>query len=73
MAIMFTGRTKQARLDLAPSVAYAFLDYRAEECFTRAGFADPTDEDPTVTYPVGSLKIDPETTFAGTTTRVLED
>lgn len=59
-----TGVTKHGRLIIAPNVATAFDDEHAEDYFVAAGWAEDSDEDPVVIYPVGSVKIDPNTVFA---------
>ena len=72
MTIQFKERFKHGRLDLLPGVPMAFEDARAEEYFVAVGAAEATDVEPVVTYPVGSVEIDPATVFTGTNTRVLE-
>jgi hypothetical protein len=72
MPIKFKDRTKHDRLDIMPGVSVAFEDDRAEEYFIAAEMAEETDDEPVVTYPEGSVTIDPETTRADTGARVLE-
>lgn len=72
MTIQFKERFKHGRLDLLPGVPMAFEDDRAEEYFIAAGAAEATSAEPVAIYPVGSVEIDPETVFTGTSTRVLE-
>jgi hypothetical protein len=66
MTVKFTGPsvTKQDRLVIAPTVPTAFEDDHAEEYFVSMGWAEETNEDPVVTYPEGSVNIDPKAIFA---------
>lgn len=64
MAIKFIEPVKQDRLSLQAGVALGFEDPRAEEYFLVMGWATETTETPLFTYPVGSVTIDPEATFA---------
>ncbi|WP_293875551.1 hypothetical protein [Sphingomonas sp. UBA978] len=63
MAIKFTSPTKHGATTFVPSVALAFEDKDAEPYFIAAGFAEATDDEPVMTYPVGEVDIDPETVF----------
>ena len=71
MTIVFHGRTKHGPLDLLPGVPVAFEDVDAAPYFIAAGWAVETDEDPVVTYDIGTIDIDPDTVFAETGKRVL--
>jgi hypothetical protein len=64
MSVIFKTRTKHDRLDLLPTIPLAFADEGAETYFISAGFADPTTLAPLVTYPKGSVHVDPMTIHA---------
>lgn len=64
MAIKFKSLTRHGSLAFSPLLATAFEDDRAEDYFVAAGWAERTDEPPLVTYPVGSVEVDPSTVFA---------
>lgn len=66
MAVKFSGPTKQGVNTFVPGVALAFDDTDAEPYFIAAGWASDTDDAPVMTYPVGTVHIDPGTVFAGT-------
>jgi hypothetical protein len=66
MAVYFKpelGVIKQDRLLLAPSVSTAFNDEHAEDYFIAMGWATETNDEPTVTYPEGSVTVDPKVVF----------
>ena len=64
MSIIFTGPTKHGAQTFAPSVPLAFEDEGAEDYFKAAGWAEPTKEEAVMTYPAGTVEIDPTTVFA---------
>lgn len=63
MAIKFSGPTRHGHHTFAPTIALAFDDEDAETYFVKAGFAEATNDEPVMTYPAGSVEIDPETVF----------
>lgn len=73
MTIKFTGPTRHGTHTFPPGVALAFEDPGAEEYFCKADFAKESSAEPTFTYPVGSVVIDPETVRADNSKRVLGD
>lgn len=64
MSIIFTGPTKHGAQTFAPSVPLAFEDEGAEAYFVAAGFAKDSKAEPVMTFPAGSVDIDPTTVFA---------
>lgn len=63
MAVEFHSVTKHDKLQIAPSISIAFEDEGAEAYFIAAGWAVETEDEPVMTFPEGSVTIDPETTF----------
>lgn len=63
MPVKFNHVTKHGKLQIAPSISIAFEDEGAEAYFVAAGFAEETDEEPVMTFPEGSVTVDPETIF----------
>ena len=64
MAVKFLSPTKHGTQTFVPGVALAFDDARAEDYFVAAGFAEATKDKPAMTYPEGTVEIDPATVFA---------
>jgi hypothetical protein len=63
-AIKFHGVTKHGRNAFVPSTPLGFEDPGAIPFFVAAGFGEETDEEPVMTYPEGTVEIDPNTVFA---------
>ena len=62
-AVKFRSPTKHGSQLFVPGVALGFEDPDAAPYFIAAGFADPTDDEPVMTYPEGLVSVDPETVF----------
>lgn len=63
MAVQFQAPFRHGKLMLPPSLSLAFEDENAEGYFIAVGAAEATEDAPVMTYPAGSVEIDPETTF----------
>ena len=72
MAVKFKGPTRHGVNTFVPDVSLAFDDTNAEAYFVAAGFADQTSDAPVMTYPEGTVEIDPDTVQAGTGKLVME-
>jgi hypothetical protein len=66
------GPVKHGTQTFPPDVALAFSDDRAEEYFLATGWAEKTKDEPIITYPEGTVEVDPETVHANTGVKVLE-
>jgi hypothetical protein len=64
MAVIFSSPTRHGPNTFAPGVSLAFEDARAEDYFVAAGWASTTKKEPAMTYPEGTVEIDPQTVFA---------
>lgn len=64
MSIIFKSPTRHGTNMFVPSTPLAFADEKAEAYFVKAGFAEESDSEPVMTYPEGTVVIDPQTTFA---------
>lgn len=63
MAIIFTSPTLHGATRFAPTISTAFDDTGAEDYFVAAGFAGTTKDAAVMTYPEGTVEIDPATVF----------
>lgn len=63
MAIVFNATTKHGTQTFEPVTVVAFNDVLAEDYFVKAGLAKTSTKRATVTYPEGTVTIDPNTVF----------
>ena len=64
MAVKLSGITKHGGQIFPPNVSIGFDDEHAEDYIKAMGWGEATDEEPVITYPEGSLIVDPQTVYA---------
>lgn len=63
MPVTFSEVVRHGKLTIPPAVKIAFEDDGAEDYFVAAKWASKVTGTPDITYPEGSVEIDPATTF----------